>query len=195
MQACKSKCWHVHIQHSRLITTLLQLNNFTTTWNPTIESLHTSIGTRIASAPSLVSSSQQSWNTRMLGRHSPTTCCRFPHNMSELADDVPRSDYIRLHIFAFHTWRGWLPSCHNPIASQKSMQSSASSEIEFSLHDSSGKKGPHHIQPWQLLSCQLGDGWSILNLELLLRACCWLSVNLSCREKNPGKKWSERQRI
>ncbi len=191
MQANKSKCWHV--QHSRLITTLLQLNNSTTTCNPKIESLHTSIGTRIASAPSLVSSSQQSWNTRMLGRHSPTTCCRFPHIMSELPEDVSRSDYIRLRIFAFHTWRGG--SCHNPIASQKSMQSSASSKVEFSLHDSSGKKGPHHIQPWQLQSRQMGDGRWRLNLELPLRACYWLSVNFSCREKNPGKKLSEKQRI
>jgi hypothetical protein len=157
MQAHKSKCWHVHIQHSRLITTLMQLNNFTTTWNPTIESLHTSIGTRIASAPSLVSSSQLSWNTRMLGRHSPTTCCRCPHNMSELPEDVPRSDYIMLRIFAFHTWRGWLPSCHNPIASQKSMQSSASSEVEFSLHDSSGEKGPHHIDNYCLAKWVMAD--------------------------------------
>jgi hypothetical protein len=41
----------------------------------------------------------------------------------------------------------------------------------------------------------MGDGRWILNLELPLRACYWLSVNLSCREINPGQKLSEKQRI
>jgi hypothetical protein len=41
----------------------------------------------------------------------------------------------------------------------------------------------------------MGDGRWILNLELPLRACYWLSVNLSWREKNAEQKLSEKQRI